>query len=86
MKTKTLFAVAALAAQAWPSKPIRIVVPCTPGGSSDIIARTISGQCSKTPSAQLAAKGAGFEIYTVACSSGNAMSIRCEFGNCRVLR
>ena len=40
MKNKTLFAVAA---QAWPSKPIRIVVPCTPGGSSDIIARTISG-------------------------------------------
>ena len=30
-------------AQAWPGKPIRIVVPYTPGGSSDIIARAISG-------------------------------------------
>jgi tripartite-type tricarboxylate transporter receptor subunit TctC len=30
------------AAQAWPSKPIRIIVPYTPGGSSDIIARAIS--------------------------------------------
>ena len=32
--------IAALA-QAWPAKPIRIIVPYTPGGSSDIIARSI---------------------------------------------
>jgi tripartite-type tricarboxylate transporter receptor subunit TctC len=29
-------------AQAWPGKTIRIVVPYTPGGSSDIIARAIA--------------------------------------------
>lgn len=34
-------------AQAWPNKPIRIVVPYTPGGSSDIIARVISGPLSE---------------------------------------
>jgi tripartite-type tricarboxylate transporter receptor subunit TctC len=34
-------------AQAWPNKPIRIVVPYTPGGSSDIIARIISQPLSE---------------------------------------
>src|SRR5688572_30632244 len=33
---------AALHAQSWPSKPIRLIVNTTPGGSVDIIARTFS--------------------------------------------
>jgi len=33
-------------AQAWPTQTIRIVVPYSPGGSSDIIARAISGPLS----------------------------------------
>ena len=36
-----------LHAQAWPAKPIRIVVPYPPGGSSDIIARAISQPLSE---------------------------------------
>lgn len=35
-------------AQAWPSKPIRFIVPFAPGGSSEIIARAAAGELSKT--------------------------------------
>ena len=41
------FSGSAAHAQAWPSKPIHIVVPYTPGGSSDIIARAISQPLSE---------------------------------------
>ncbi len=51
---KPLLAAACLAAlsagalaQAWPEKPLRIVVPYPPGGSSDIIARAISQPLSE---------------------------------------
>ncbi|MBI5275742.1 MAG: tripartite tricarboxylate transporter substrate binding protein [Burkholderiales bacterium] len=35
-------------AQAWPSKPIRFLVPFAPGGSSEIIARATAAELSKT--------------------------------------
>ena len=37
----------AQAADPWPSRPLKIVVPYPPGGSSDIIARSISQQLSE---------------------------------------
>jgi tripartite-type tricarboxylate transporter receptor subunit TctC len=35
-------------AQSWPAKPIRYIVPFTPGGFNDTLARTISAELTKT--------------------------------------
>jgi hypothetical protein len=42
--------------------------------------------CNVAPRAVLSGKGPGFETYNVACGSGDVLAVRCEFGNCRVLR
>jgi len=35
-------------ADSWPSKPLRLVVPFAPGGSSEIVARAVAGEMTKT--------------------------------------
>lgn len=37
----------AFAAAAWPDKPLRIVIPWSPGGSTDIVARILAADMSK---------------------------------------
>ena len=39
---------AARAADGWPTKPLRLVVPFAPGGSSEIVARALAGEMAKT--------------------------------------
>ncbi|GEM_PF-4548434 len=45
-----------------------------------------NNNCSQTPKADLTWKGPGAEIFSIPCSNGDVLSIRCEFGNCRSLK
>lgn len=42
--------------------------------------------CNASPTAVLTGKGPGVETYTVACSNGDFVTVRCEFSSCRVLK
>ena len=52
LKTAAAFVAAsalpAIAQSAWPSKPIRLLVPFAPGGSSEIVARSAANELSKS--------------------------------------
>src|SRR4249920_341893 len=52
-------------AQAWPTKPIRIIVPFPPGQSTDILARVMADQLTRALGQQVIAEnrpGAGGSI------------------------
>lgn len=41
LASSTLFGGVAVAAENWPSRPIKVIVPYTPGGSTDIVTRIV---------------------------------------------
>ena len=43
-----LFTLPRVMADTWPNKPLRLVVPFAPGGSSEIVARAVAGEMAKT--------------------------------------
>lgn len=45
-----------------------------------------SEQCSNAPVVALTGSGPGFENYSVRCSNGDALVVRCDLGNCRALK
>lgn len=70
-----------------PTPPPPFVPPRATGVDTFNAERLARDQsCSAQPLATLVAKGPGFETYSVPCANGDALAVRCEFGNCRVLR
>ena len=62
-------------AQAWPTRPVRLVVPYAPGGSTDTVARITADRLSKTWGQQLVIEnkpGAGTNIGAAAVASSDA--------------
>lgn len=62
--------------------------PAKPTGTDSYVAERVARQarCNDTALASLVAKGPGYENYSMQCTSGDVMMIRCEFGNCRALK
>lgn len=68
------------------AQPAQVSTPSQGQDAFNAEALARAESCSATPRAALVAKGPGYETYSVACTSGEALMIRCELGGCRALK
>lgn len=70
-----------------PSAQVQVQAP-TPIGKDAFPAEQLAKRllCSANPIATLSARGPGFETYSVPCRNSDTMMVRCEYGQCRVMR
>ena len=68
-------------AQAYPSRPVRLIVPIAPGGASDIVARLMAQWLSERLGQPFVIEdrpGAGSNIGTEAVVRASRTAIRCS--------
>ena len=77
-----MLAIGNVAAQPYPSKPVRVLVPLTPGGGADIIARVVSQRLTETLGQQFVVDnrpGAGgsvaYELLTRSQPDGHTLAL-----------
>ena len=95
LRLKTTLAALALTpalamAQAFPSKPIRLIVPFAPGGTTDIVARIVAEHASRRLGQQMvvenrpgAGGNTGTELVKRAAPDGYTLSL-CTIGTCAI--
>jgi serine protease Do len=85
---------AAAAAAVAVAAPVAVAIPVLPPaevhptGQNAIDAERLAKaqRCATEPRAALVGKGAGVETYTVACTDGYALLVKCEAGRCEELK
>ena len=69
-----LAAVSGAHAQAWPAKPVTLLVPFAPGGSTDMIARTVGSKLQEKLGGTFVVDNKAGAATSITVTSGSAQS------------